>query len=319
MVITVHTDTTVYQVSNNAQTTLTADIDTTQTSIPLTNTARFSADGGYAVVVSTDDVTPGEEILYYAGKTGSQLTGVIRGQDGTTAKNADQGDTVEVRDFAQHHNAVAQATKTTSSDLRNLSIGTETFTALVQDDSGSTFDGRLEISSDAVGHTQMILDQNQDGSALKIGRRNGTGADLTDGEALLWIGNGPVSQDEVTIAADIHIYTSGNNLTGAQETVTLRGGVADAGGVEAFKFKTINDISAGDWNLSIYNQGTLCLGVRKDRVQAVKLYTNQPLNLPVASVNPSTPENGDTYLFNSGGVRQLRAFISGVWYATTLT
>jgi hypothetical protein len=72
-------------------TTLSADITDAATTIPLTSAANFPV-AGYILI--------GSEIIYYSGKSGSNLTGCVRSQFGTAEQNYSVGTTVNVNSIS---------------------------------------------------------------------------------------------------------------------------------------------------------------------------------------------------------------------------
>jgi len=322
MVITVHSNATVLQVNNNAVTTLSAGIDATQTTIPLTTAAKFSADGGYAVIEESSASPINEEVISYSGKSGNTLTGVVRAEDGSTAMNGSIGDVVSVRDFAQHHNVVATAAITTSTQLAALASGAECFSALCQVSAGSgspSYTSDFGISGTTPGDTQIEYDKSADGSRLQIGidqveanQRAIFGRD--------WEGSAAGCE----FAGRMMLYTDGNMQVAAEQGVLLDPGVADAGGAVGFLFKTINDIATGDGNLVVQNQATPVLIVTKTETSAPRFVASAAagLNLTVGTGDPGAPVNGDVWLINDTGaspnVTEIRCRMGGVTYAVAV-
>ena len=64
-------------------------------------------------------------------------------------------------------------------------------------------------------------------------------------------------------------------------------------------------------NNNMYNVGSLAK-------RAKKIYTDM-MNLTIKSSDPSTPDNGDVWLYQNGATRQIRVRMSGVTYRTDLT
>ena len=85
-------------VVNFLQTTLSGSITNAVTTITLTSTTNFQAPG-YVVIDRTDSngtSTPNaREVVSYTGISGSDLTGVTRGADGSTARSHSDGAVVE--------------------------------------------------------------------------------------------------------------------------------------------------------------------------------------------------------------------------------
>jgi hypothetical protein len=83
-----------FEVANNAMSTLGAAITSGDTSLQLANAASFPSSGA---------VTIDDEIIYYTGKSTNTLTGLSRGQDGTVAAAHSSGAAAEMRYTAAHH------------------------------------------------------------------------------------------------------------------------------------------------------------------------------------------------------------------------
>lgn len=96
------------QPANNAATTLSADLNSTATTIVVASTAAFSSSGLIAI---------GTELISYTGKTSTSFTGCVRGFDGTTAASYGNGATVEDRIARAHHNVLSTAIISTQTKL----------------------------------------------------------------------------------------------------------------------------------------------------------------------------------------------------------
>jgi hypothetical protein len=83
-----------FEVANNAMSTLATAITSGDTSLTLANAASFPSSGA---------LTIDNEIIYYTGKSTNTLTGLSRGQDGTTAAAHSSGASAEMRYTAAHH------------------------------------------------------------------------------------------------------------------------------------------------------------------------------------------------------------------------
>jgi hypothetical protein len=92
----VSTNSNLYIAVNGLQTTLAASILATDTTIQLASTTSFPTTG----YVTIDN----SEVVNYTGISGSNLTGCIRGADGTTAAPHTLGVTVGLTIVAAHHN-----------------------------------------------------------------------------------------------------------------------------------------------------------------------------------------------------------------------
>ncbi len=98
------------EATNNASSTLTADINASALSIPIADPGEFSASG---IATLTDSLTAPTklELVIYTSKSGSNLivSAVGRGAFGTTAQAWLSGEFVELRPLAQHHLTNANA------------------------------------------------------------------------------------------------------------------------------------------------------------------------------------------------------------------
>lgn len=86
-----------FQAANNAASTLNGSITSGDTTLTLASAANFPTSGA---------VTCQSEIIYYTGKSGNQLTGLLRGQEGTTAASHANGVTVRMNIIASYHNTL---------------------------------------------------------------------------------------------------------------------------------------------------------------------------------------------------------------------
>ena len=317
--ITIHTNANVLQVQNNATTTLSAGINASQTTIPLTNAAKFSTDGGYAVIEESSSSPVNEEVIYYSGKSGNTLTGVTRAVDGSTAQNGNIGDTVSVRDFAQHHNAVADAAKVTSQDLANLASGTEAFSTMAQTSAGAgspSYTSDFQITGTTIGDTQFEFDLSADGSRLQIGR------DQVEANQLAIFGRDrDDALDGIEFAGNFILYSTGNMQVSAQEGVRFEPDKADGAGAVPFELKSLNTITTGDAVFRVKNNGTTVLNAASTGITAPKFTATQApgLKLIVFSADPSSPANGDMWFYENGGTREIRVRMSGITYGVAVT
>jgi hypothetical protein len=93
----VATDADLYVAKNALATTLASTITNSVTTIPLTNTTNFPTAGG---------VTIDQEVIFYTGISGSDLTGCTRGSDGTSIAAHTAGVPVSATIIAFHHNGL---------------------------------------------------------------------------------------------------------------------------------------------------------------------------------------------------------------------
>lgn len=93
----VDTATTLLQAANNAQSTLSGSITSGSTSLTLASASSFPTSG---------TITIESEIIFYSGKSTNTLTGLMRGQDSTTAASHTSGRIVRATITARHHNVL---------------------------------------------------------------------------------------------------------------------------------------------------------------------------------------------------------------------
>jgi len=96
---------TLIRAANNAITTLASGITSGSTTISLTSATAFTT-SGIATIIDNPASPTLIEIITYTGKSGNDLTGVLRGQYGTTASAFSAGATVVMRPVARHHTAL---------------------------------------------------------------------------------------------------------------------------------------------------------------------------------------------------------------------
>lgn len=313
MAVTVHTDATLFRVGNDSYSTLTADINTTQTTIPVADSSKFRTTGGYAAIVSTDAVTPGVELVKYTGlsASGNNLTGVTRGAGGTTALNADSGDTVEERVIAEHHNALLDGLKTTSQDLSDLTDGTEVFSKAKWQTVVGSVTHNADIAHDGSGDLWWTIDQTSD-LYVKFGTSSPAYT------ALRMTGDATEAQLAVT---NFKGYPRGQIGVGGQLGWDFQPGVADGGSAVAFDFLAINDLaSAGALVARFQNNGTPIMSVGKSLTTVPSLECSTGvLRLPAFTSAPSSPADDDVWIQDVGGTRELKVRIGGTTYGVTLT
>lgn len=302
--VTIHTDANLFRVANNVQTTLTTDVTSVQTTLPLASVAGLSADGGYVSLLSTDDSTPGEEIIKYTGISSNDLTGCTRGVAGTTALNADSGDQVESRVFAELHNALVDGLIVTSQDLADLADGSAPFAkmSLRSGDDGLEF---LVTGGDCI----CEFDQDIGGYALEFSPNHGSSV-----EPMLRL---DPSTGAIQMGADeLKLYTYRELGNGAELVLSCTPDVADGSGVTAYLFKSKNDLATSTAAvLEIQNQSTPVLTARASQTEAPKFKatgTGAGLNVPVLSADPGSPSNGDIWLYSNGGTTEVRCRMGGV-------
>lgn len=308
MTVTVHSNTTIFRVGNDRESTLTADVAPSDTSIAVTSGAQFDLDGGYACIISTDVVDDGKiEEIKYAGVSGNTLTGVTRAQGGSTAINADVGDAIEERVVAEYHNAIKDALITTSQDLFDLTQGDESFL-------------ELQISR-TIGSTAYIAEWHHDGSGNLIldTALGGVGTKWfvqpSSGNVVMAIAE---DESEVSFAAtQMRLYAKEDYGVGGSLMMTFEPEVAASG--VAYDFDTVNDITSGAV-AKFSNLGSAVLTVAKTLTTGASLRTDDGvLHIPAFTSARATPANDDLWVEDVGGVRTLKVRISGSTYSVTLT
>ena len=173
----------------------------------------------------------------------------------------------------------------------------------------------FKISGTTVGDTQLEFDVSADDSRLQIGR------DKTEANQLAIFGR---DRDDVTdgieFAGNLMLYSTGNMQVAAEEGVRFQPDLADGGGAIPYKIKSINDIATGDAIFRVSNQSTTILNVAKVEVTGPRFVaTAAPgLNLPVNSSDPGAPIDGDVWLFENGGTREIRVRMTGVTYGVAV-
>lgn len=102
----IDTDTTLYLVVDLAETTLASDVNSSVTTITLTNASRFPSSGTLRIWSGVG--TP--EFISYSGKSGNDLTGVTRGiLSGFPAATHASGESIGYVVLSSHHNALKDA------------------------------------------------------------------------------------------------------------------------------------------------------------------------------------------------------------------
>jgi len=102
-----YTNATLYVAVNNLRTQLTASINSSTLTIPVTSTAGFPS-SGFITILTGSTITAAEAIQYTSiGST--QFNASLRGADGTTAVPHNSGDNVDLTVVAAHHNTLKDA------------------------------------------------------------------------------------------------------------------------------------------------------------------------------------------------------------------
>lgn len=96
------------EAANNAATTLSSSVSSSDTTLTVVSTADFASSG----VISIEG-----EVIFYTGKTSTTFTGCVRGADGTVADTHDSDVAVQGLIVAAHHNTLAEAVIATQTKL----------------------------------------------------------------------------------------------------------------------------------------------------------------------------------------------------------
>lgn len=104
----VATDADLYTAVNLLQTTLSGNINNSVTTITLASSTGFPTAGA---------VTIDNEVIFYTGVSGANLTGCVRGSDGTTAASHNSGVPVGATIVAFHHNGLMAEIEALETDL----------------------------------------------------------------------------------------------------------------------------------------------------------------------------------------------------------
>jgi len=139
----VATDADLYVAKNALATTLASTITDIVTTIPLTNTTNFPVAGA---------VTIGQEIVFYTGISGSDLTGCVRGSDGTINAGHNSGVPVSATVVAFHHNGLMAEIEAIETYLNSLVLDNLTDVVITTPAAGQilSYNGVEWINSPAV-------------------------------------------------------------------------------------------------------------------------------------------------------------------------
>ena len=184
----VASDTGLYVAKNNLQGALSAPISAVDTTIPLFSSTGFPASGF---------VTIGTELIKYAGVSGNNLTGCVRGSEGAAAP-ALAGANVYHNVLAQHHNALKNEIIALETDLemriglpgspkqlRGIVLDTSSATFTIGDEQFVNVDassansvGTLPPASTSLGRSLTVKKVDATANTVTV---DGNGSDLIDG------------------------------------------------------------------------------------------------------------------------------------------
>lgn len=170
---------------NNCSTSLTSDITNAVTTIPADDTSRFPTAG---------DITIGEEIITYTGKTGTSFTGCTRGAHSSTAVAHVGSDIIHQYYIAYHHNQMRDELIAVAQNISDrFGLGTN---VVIQ--SGKTFSSAsaLTISAASTSAISVIASLSADYEGVQI--ENTETANAASGARLL-IKSGGVSAGDPQI------------------------------------------------------------------------------------------------------------------------
>lgn len=202
-----------YDARNNVLVELSAPADAVQTTLDLLDTSTLP-NSGY--VTFTDN----NEVVFYTAKTPTQLTGVTRGADGTTAAAHASGAFLEMRWNADYHNRQNEEVVAIATDLR------DTFT-IAPDDSATVAD----VAADVKDRSDMF--------ATRIKEIiSGAGGDWKDA----------ITRPLNAVEADVltRVLKAGDTMTGDLVFATNAEGVdlRDSGGTNGARIVAPASISA---------------------------------------------------------------------------
>lgn len=139
----VATDADLFVAVNALATTLASTITNSDTTIPLTNTTNFPVAGA---------VTIDQEVIFYTNISGSNLTGCVRGSDGTSIAGHNAGVPVSATIVAFHHNGLMAEIEAIETYLNSLVLDNLTDVVIAAPAAGQilSYNGVEWINSPAV-------------------------------------------------------------------------------------------------------------------------------------------------------------------------
>lgn len=178
----VSTSANLYTTVNLLQTTLASTINNAVTTIPLTSTTGFPTAGA---------VTIDNEVIFYTGISGGNLTGCTRGSDGTSAASHNSGVPVGATVVAYHVNSLNAEVIAIETDLHarfgfgSSTVNIPTGVALTVVDA-ATFTGGFTASTNssqvvASGESKFIIQANaaSQSATLQLNAHNATAGQCT--------------------------------------------------------------------------------------------------------------------------------------------
>lgn len=313
--ITLPTDATLYITKNKAVTTLSAGIDGSQATVPVTDTGQFSSSGGFAVISESST----EEMIKYAGISGGDLTGVTRDYDSAGSSIFTSAAAIEEKIFAEHHNALKDQAKSLATSVRGLqsgSIGFSEFLFLQPDTGTGSVDTGMKIEADdSVGTVRLFFDYYNEDRSLEIGPNDATFTAMAR-----FYGD----HTAIDLAANRLRFYTGTNIGDAGELYCdINPTVGAASGAVAYDLRSKYDLVDSDsYIVRAQNQSTTLFGVRKAGVDVNQLHitgAGAHMFLTPLVADPTTPPDGTVWFKTTGGTTSLNIRVSGATKSVTLS
>lgn len=241
-------------VENGAVSALTADIDAVVTTIPVADTSRFETPG---LATIGDTATGTEEVISFTGKTSTDLTGVTRGEDGTSAVPHVSGTKIEMRHVAAHHDLVVAGIRNIQTVLGPSPAGSFSSVRVRLDELAAAVSGAsllvrgFGLISDAPGGGSPP-GAPSDGDVYVV---NGWGAGVYVGDVVSPFANGDiVTYDSTLVGWKLVLANSGGFVPNGQRTVVTASGAG--GGLTGHENKIAIADGLGGWTVSVPPDGT---------------------------------------------------------------
>lgn len=142
---------------NRASTTLASTFSAGATTASLTSASAFPNSGTFTV---------DNEIVYYTGKSTNDLTGCVRGREGTSDATHTSGSTVDARITARHHTVLADAIIATQTRLNKVGR-----TMFFPEDYGATADAAEKYDAAITTGTALLSSVTAAFTSADVGKR----------------------------------------------------------------------------------------------------------------------------------------------------